>query len=94
MNTYYLIVNIIEDTTRETYRLFISAASYREEWLKVWNEYDPKKKREMFNNMLSTVYIQEENALESAKNGKFQNEEDYWNHMLQLYTFKGSISPL
>ena len=30
MNTYYIIVNIIEDTTRETYRLFISANSSRE----------------------------------------------------------------
>lgn len=28
MNTYYLIINIIEDNTRETYRLFLSAASY------------------------------------------------------------------
>ncbi len=68
-----------------------AAAAYQEEWLKTWNSYDPKKKREMFNNMLSTCYIQEENALESAKNGKYQNEEDYWNHMLQLYIIKGSI---
>lgn len=68
-----------------------AAAAYQEEWLETWNGYDKKKKREMFNNMLSTCYIQEENALESAKNGKFQNEEDYWNHMLQLYIIKGSI---
>lgn len=68
-----------------------AAAAYQEEWLETWNGYDKKKKREMFNNILSTCYIQEENALESAKNGKFQNEEDYWNHMLQLYIIKGSI---
>lgn len=68
-----------------------ASAAYQEEWLETWNGYDKKKKREMFNNMLSTCYIQEENALESAKNGKFQNEEDYWNHMLQLYIIKGSI---
>lgn len=68
-----------------------AAAAYQEEWLEAWNNYDPKKKRQMFDNMLSTCYIQEENALESAKNGKFQNEEDYWNHMLQLYIIKGSI---
>ncbi len=68
-----------------------SAAAYQEEWLETWNGYDKKKKRQMFDNMLSTCYIQEENALESAKNGKFQNEEDYWNHMLQLYIIKGSI---
>lgn len=68
-----------------------AAAAYQEEWLETWNGYDKKKKRQMFDNMLSTCYIQEENALESAKNGKFQNEEDYWNHMLQLYIIKGSI---
>ena len=39
MNTYYLIVNIIEDTTRETYRLFIPAASYQEAVSKVMEQY-------------------------------------------------------
>ena len=39
MNTYYLIVNIIEDTTRETYRLFISANSCREAVDKVMEQY-------------------------------------------------------
>ena len=39
MNIYYLIVNIIEDTTRETYRLFISAASYQEAVDKVMEQY-------------------------------------------------------
>ena len=39
MNTYYLIINVIEDTTRETYRLFISAASYREAVDKVMEQY-------------------------------------------------------
>ena len=38
MNIYYLIVNIIEDTTRETYRLFISAASYQEAVSKVFEQ--------------------------------------------------------
>ena len=39
MNTYYLIVNIIEDDTRETYRLFISAASYQEAVSKAMEQY-------------------------------------------------------
>ena len=39
MNTYYLIVNIIEDSTRETYRLFITANSYREAVDKVMEQY-------------------------------------------------------
>ena len=39
MNTYYLIINVIEDNTRETYRLFVSAASYREAVDKVMEQY-------------------------------------------------------
>ena len=39
MNIYYLVINIIEDTTRETYRLFISANSYREAVSKVMEQY-------------------------------------------------------
>ena len=39
MNIYYLVINIIEDTTRETYRLFISANSYREAVSKVFERY-------------------------------------------------------
>ena len=39
-----------------------AAAAYQEEWLDAWNSYDKKKKRQMFDNMLSTCYIQEENA--------------------------------
>ena len=39
MNIYYLVINIIEDTTRETYRLFISANSYREAVDKVMEQY-------------------------------------------------------
>ena len=42
MNIYYLIINIIEDTTRETYRLFISAASYREAVDKTMNSISMK----------------------------------------------------
>ena len=39
MNIYYLVINIIEDTTRETYRLFIPAASYQEAVSKVMEQY-------------------------------------------------------
>lgn len=39
MNIYYLVINVIEDTTRETYRLFISANSYREAVDKVMEQY-------------------------------------------------------
>lgn len=39
MNIYYLVVNIIEDTNRETYRLFISADSYCDAMNKVMEQY-------------------------------------------------------
>ena len=47
MNTYYLIVNIIEDTTRETYRLFISAASYQEAVDKAMEQYFDEDSQEI-----------------------------------------------
>lgn len=39
MNIYYLIVNIIENDTRETYRLFLSANSYCEAVSKAMEQY-------------------------------------------------------
>ena len=39
MNIYYLVVNVIEDTTRETYRLFLAAESYRNAINKVMDQY-------------------------------------------------------
>lgn len=39
MNIYYLIVNVIEDDTRQTYRLFLFAASYREAIDKAMEQY-------------------------------------------------------
>lgn len=39
MNTYYLIINVIENNnTRKTYRLFIPAASYQEAVSKVFEQ--------------------------------------------------------
>lgn len=38
MNTYYLIINVIEDNTREIYRLFTPAASYQEAVSKVFEQ--------------------------------------------------------
>lgn len=39
MNIYYLIINVIEDNTRQTYRLFLSAASYCEAVNKAMGQY-------------------------------------------------------
>lgn len=39
MNIYYLIINVIEDDTRKTYRLFLSAASYCDAINKAMEQY-------------------------------------------------------
>ena len=56
MNTYYLIVNIIEDTTRETYRLFISAASYQEAVDKAMEQYFDEDSQSIENNTVTEFY--------------------------------------
>lgn len=56
MNTYYLIVNIIEDTTRETYRLFIPAASYREAVDKVFEQYFDEESQAIENITVTEFY--------------------------------------
>ena len=56
MNTYYLIVNIIEDTTRETYRLFISASSYREAVDKVMEQYFDEDSQSIENITVTEFY--------------------------------------
>ena len=56
MNTYYLIVNVIEDATRETYRLFISAASYREAVDKVMEQYFDEESQAIENITITEFY--------------------------------------
>lgn len=56
MNIYYLIINIIEDTTRETYRLFISAASYREAVNKVMEQYFDEESQTIENITVTEFY--------------------------------------
>ena len=56
MNTYYLIVNIIEDTARETYRLFVSAASYREAVDKAMEQYFDEDSQAIENITVSEFY--------------------------------------
>ena len=56
MNTYYLIVNIIEDTTRETYRLFISAASYQEAVDKAMEQYFDEESQAIENITVTEFY--------------------------------------
>ena len=56
MNTYYLIVNIIEDTTRETYRLFIPAASYQEAVSKVMEQYFDEDSQSIENITITEFY--------------------------------------
>ena len=56
MNTYYLIVNIIEGATRETYRLFISANSYREAVDKVMERYFDEDSQSIENITVTEFY--------------------------------------
>ena len=56
MNIYYLIVNIIEDTTRETYRLFIPAASYQEAVSKVMEQYFDEDSQSIENITVTEFY--------------------------------------
>lgn len=56
MNTYYLIVNIIEDTTRETYRLFIPAVSYQEAVSKVMEQYFDEDSQSIENITVTEFY--------------------------------------
>lgn len=56
MNIYYLIINIIEDTTRETYRLFISANSYREAVDKVMEQYFDEDSQSIENITVTEFY--------------------------------------
>ena len=56
MNIYYLIINIIEDTTRETYRLFISANSYREAVNKAMEQYFDEESQTIENITVTEFY--------------------------------------
>ena len=56
MNIYYLIINIIEDTTRETYRLFIPANSYREAVDKVMEQYFDEDSQSIENITVTEFY--------------------------------------
>ena len=56
MNIYYLIVNVIEDNTRETYRLFISANSYREAVDKVMEQYFDEDSQSIENITITEFY--------------------------------------
>ena len=56
MNIYYLVINIIEDTTRETYRLFIPANSYREAVDKVMEQYFDEDSQSIENITVTEFY--------------------------------------
>lgn len=56
MNTYYLIINVIEDNTRETYRLFLSATSYREAVDKALEQYFDEESQAIENITVTEFY--------------------------------------
>ena len=56
MNIYYLVINIIEDNTREIYRLFISANSYREAVNKAMEQYFDEESQTIENITVTEFY--------------------------------------
>lgn len=56
MNIYYLVINIIEDTTREIYRLFIPANSYREAVNKAMEQYFDEESQTIENITVTEFY--------------------------------------
>ena len=56
MNIYYLVVNVIEDTNRETYHLFISADSYREAVNKAMERYFDENSQAIENITVTEFY--------------------------------------
>ena len=56
MNIYYLVINIIEDNTREIYRLFISANSYREAVDKAMEQYFDEESQTIENITVTEFY--------------------------------------
>lgn len=56
MNIYYLIVNVIENNGRETYRLFISADSYREAIDKAMERYFDENSQAIENITVTEFY--------------------------------------
>ena len=56
MNIYYLVVNVIEDNTRETYHLFISADSYREAVNKAMERYFDENSQAIENITVTEFY--------------------------------------
>lgn len=56
MNIYYLVINIIEDNARETYRLFISANSYREAVNKAMEQYFDEESQTIENITVTEFY--------------------------------------
>ena len=56
MNIYYLIINVIEENARETYRLFLSAGSYREAVGKAIEQYFDEESQAIENITITEFY--------------------------------------
>ena len=56
MNIYYLIINVIEENARETYRLFLSAGSYREAVDKAIEQYFDEESQAIENITITEFY--------------------------------------
>lgn len=77
MNIYYLIVNVIEDNTREIYRLFISAASYREAINKIFEQYFDEESQTIENITVTEFYETDMFVSKSTADRIIEDLNDY-----------------
>lgn len=77
MNIYYLIVNVIEDNIREIYRLFISAASYREAINKIFEQYFDEESQTIEDITITEFYETDMFVSKSTANRIIEDLNDY-----------------
>lgn len=77
MNTYYLVINVIEGDTRETYRLFLSAASYREAVDKAMEQYFDEESQAIEDISVTEFYETDMFVSKSTANRIIEDLNDY-----------------
>lgn len=77
MNTYYLVINVIEGDTRETYRLFLPAASYREAVDKAMEQYFDEESQSIEDISVTEFYETDMFVSKSTANRIIEDLNDY-----------------
>lgn len=77
MNIYYLIINVIEDDTRETYRLFLSATSYCDAINKAMEQYFDEESQAIEDISVTEFYETDMFVSKSTANRIIEDLNDY-----------------